>query len=97
MMSVKPGARVWIPCEVKTGPFSNERLVRVESPAGESVAFVSTAHLRDPVVTGRTFVDAVVTTVEGGTFTAVMLGHPVGPNAFQGDVARATRLGSLKA
>ena len=39
-MSVAGGAYTWLPCEVKPGPFSDERLVRVASELGDWVGFV---------------------------------------------------------
>ena len=33
-MAPQVGGKVWIPCEVKPGPFSNERLARIQLAAG---------------------------------------------------------------
>jgi len=51
-MSLRPGARIWIPCEVKPGPFSDERMVRVQSQAGEWLGFVG---LGPAVIPSRTW------------------------------------------
>ena len=40
-MSLRSGMRIWLPCEVKPGPFSDERMVRVES-MGSWLAFQGT-------------------------------------------------------
>ena len=41
-MSLRSGMRIWLPCEVKPGPFSDERMVRVESESGSWLAFQGT-------------------------------------------------------
>ena len=49
-MALKPGALIWLPCEVKPGPFPNERLVKVASRAGEDwVGFVDVRYLKEPL------------------------------------------------
>jgi len=68
---MKVGENVWIPCEVKPGPFPDERLVRVVSDAGEYVAFVRTRWLRDPAVRkGQTSIVGEIVAVSGPSFTA---------------------------
>lgn len=74
-MSLRTGDRVWLPCEVKPGPFSNERLVRVKLPTGEWIGFVDTQALKDEKETGPTHVLAVLTSVEDDRATAAVQGH----------------------
>jgi hypothetical protein len=88
-MQLRPGARIWIPCEVKPGPFSDERMVRVDTRAGEWLGFVDVALLRDrDVQEGRTSVLATVEVVSEGTFTARLPGHSVRSLLFEGSVER---------
>ena len=74
-MSIGVGRYVWLPCEVKPGPFSNERMVRVTSEFGDWVGFVSVSSLKDPVREGETLIRALVVEVQGDRFSARMPGE----------------------
>ncbi len=87
-MSLVKGNRVWIPCEVKGGPFNDERVVRVESPLGESMAFVRTNHLRDDITEGSTYVCAIIVEVQGDTFIAQLPGQAITSKNFEGEIAK---------
>jgi hypothetical protein len=85
-MNLKPGMTVWLPCEVKPGPFSNERAVRIESSNDSWIGFVDVRFLREPVSEGMTYVRALIVAVEQDRFHARLPGHSVGPQkVFQGD------------
>ena len=45
-MALKVGQQVWIRCTVQPGPFSEERLVSVETVDGPVTGFVRTEELR---------------------------------------------------
>jgi len=83
---IAKGNRVWIPCEVKDGPFSDERVVR----AGDALVFVRTAHLRDPITEGETYVCALITDVRGDKFVAELPGQAITSKQFEGDVTRVS-------
>jgi hypothetical protein len=87
-MGFEAGRLVWIPCEVKPGPFSDERIIRIPSERGDWVAFVHVNELRNPVSEGSTFVRAVILSVEGGRFKARIAGEPVGSSVFEGALSR---------
>jgi hypothetical protein len=54
-VTLSVGRTVRVPCEVKSGPFSNERLVRVQGGEPESwVGFVPIWYLQEPVEQGET-------------------------------------------
>lgn len=74
-MSIGVGRYVWLPCEVKPGPFSNERMVRVASEFGDWVGFVPVSFLRDPIQEGETLVRALVVDVQGERFSARLPGE----------------------
>ncbi len=74
-MPLQVGDKVWLPCEVKPGPFSNERLVRIQLPKGPWVGFVDISALKEAVEKGSTYVLARVTKVSGSTVTAIVQGH----------------------
>lgn len=77
MNKLKVGAMVWIPCEVKPGPFSNERVVLVESERGPWIGFVDVSFLQNDIETGKTFIRARVVSVEANVFQATLPGHSV--------------------
>lgn len=87
-MNIQPGARVWLPCEVKPGPFSDERLVRVETPGGPWVGFVDVGALRDPIEEGKTSVRSVVMDVTGDSFLARIAGHGLTSAPFRGSLSK---------
>lgn len=74
-MRLQVGDRVWLPCEVKPGPFSNERLTRIDLPTGPWVGFVDVSALKDTIGEGQTQVLALITAVENDHVTALVQGH----------------------
>ena len=96
-MGYEAGRLVWIPCEVKPGPFSDERIIRIPSERGEWVAFVHVNELRDPVTEGPTFVRAVILNIDGGRFNARIAGEPVASSFFEGALNRIEPLAALQA
>jgi hypothetical protein len=89
-MTLNRGNRIWIPCQVKRGPFSDERVVRVESSIGQSLTFVRTNYLKEPIAEGETFVCAVIIEVRGDRFVARIPGQAITSKDFEGDVAKVS-------
>ena len=84
-MRLKPGMMVWIKCEVKPGPFSNERSVRVESDQGEWIGFVDVRYLKDHIEKGPTWILCEVVDIRKDSVMANLPGHAlVGSRLFQG-------------
>ena len=84
-MNLQAGMRIFIPCEVKPGPFGNERLVRIHWQGGLWVGIVDSSLLRDPSVeTGKSAVLAVVSRVSSDKFVARIPGHQLGHTPFRG-------------
>ena len=77
MADLKAGMQVWIPCEVKPGPFSNERSVRVDILGEPWVAFVDVRFLKDPVTSGRTEIMGRITVIQGNEIVLSLPGHPL--------------------
>ena len=75
MPQLKIGELVWLRCEVKPGPFPNERLVRIKLPSKQWMGFVDTKALKEPVETGKTYVLARITQVKEKTVLATVQGH----------------------
>ena len=97
-MSFGIGSKVWLPCEVRPGPFSDERLVRVSADTGpEWVGFVETRWLREPLAEGYTEVLSIVVEVRDDTFAARIPGHTPTGQLFEGLTKRAKPSGSLQA
>ncbi|HVA81435.1 MAG TPA: hypothetical protein VNF29_10970 [Candidatus Binataceae bacterium] len=61
---IKPGIVVWIPCEVKGGPFPNERRVYIKIEKSEWFGFVDVSQLRKGVTDGSDDVQAKVLAVQ---------------------------------
>lgn len=76
-MRLKPGMMVWIPCEVKPGPFSNERSVLVKTLGAPWVGFVDVRFLKDQVPSGETSIKGEIAAIQGGYVVLSLPGHPV--------------------
>jgi len=57
---IRKGLVVWIPCEVRSGPFPDERRVYVQTGLSEWFGFVNTSELKSKVEIGKDSVRAVV-------------------------------------
>jgi hypothetical protein len=68
---IKKGTIVWIPCEVQSGPFPNERRVYVKLDDSEWFGFVDVSQLKEKVPQGT---DCVQATVLGIQNQRVVLG-----------------------
>jgi len=77
MATPKTGSFVWISCKVKPGPFSNERVVRVDTPNGPWVGFVNVRYLKEPIENGETEIQARVISANGKTIEVSLPGHSV--------------------
>lgn len=86
-MSLKVGGRIWLPCEVKPGPFSNERLVRILSPSEPWIGFVDVKALKEPIEKGNTSVLAQIVAVEKDSVTALVQGHAFNTRQIQTSTA----------
>ena|SRR5438093_3511430 len=100
-MSLSIGQRVWIPCEVKPGPFSDQRMVNISSPAVDSAVsrwtgFVPITELREPIEYGSTSVAAIVINVLQDRFFAQPVGDPFANTLFEDRISRAEPIGSFK-
>jgi len=97
-MALKIGTRIWIPCDVKPGPFSDERFVKVCVDEGSPwLGFVPEFHLRDPIQEGRTLLPALVVSIKGDKFTARIPGEALTQTLFEGAVSRVQPVDSLQA
>ena len=95
-MTLQVGTRIWLPCEVKPGPFSDERLVRVRDSGREWLGFVPANRLKEPIVEGCTLIRALVVSVFGEKFTARLPGDALTPTPFEGFVSRVKPLDPLE-
>jgi len=95
-MTLQVGTKLWVPCEVKPGPFSNERFVRVALSQGDWLGFVPIDSLQEPILKGSTFVGARVIAVNGERFQASLPGEALTPALFEGPIARVGRVDSVQ-
>lgn len=92
---LKVGSGVWLPCEVRPGPFNDERVVRIRVDDVDWVGFVNTEWLRvGDILEGSNAVLAKVSEVSGGRFVAMIPGSsPNQPSTIEGQVDRWVPVG----
>ncbi len=90
-MDLVKGQKIWLPCEVKPGPFADERLVRVNSTAGSWLGFVPDWALQQPISEGMTKILAVIIEIHNSTITVQFQGQSVTPGPFVDNASRAER------
>lgn len=100
-MGLIVGQYVWVPCEVKPGPFSDERFVRVNSPVVDSAVsswtgFVPATRLREPIEVGSTGVTAIVVDVIHDRFLAQLVGDAFSNTVYEDHISRAQPIDSVK-
>lgn len=89
---IKKGSVLWLPCEVRGGPFPNERRIYVKFDNSEWFGFVDVSQLKDKVEQGS---DSVRATVIGVQNERVVLGiHGQAP-ASRPIEARSALIGGL--
>jgi hypothetical protein len=81
-MALRVGTKIWLPCEVKPGPFSDERFVLVSDGGRDWLGFVPENRLREPITEGRTSVLASVVAVLGEKFQALLPGSALMSTPF---------------
>lgn len=93
MSEIRPGATVWLRCEVKPGPFSDERMIRVGPPENQWIGFVPARVLADQhVETGETLVRAQIVGVEEGYVSVRLPGHAIAASIFHSPIDQVTSL-----
>jgi hypothetical protein len=96
-MALTAGRRVWVECEVKPGPFSNERMVRIVGPSGEWFGFVGDFLLREQIERGKTAVQGIVDEVTNGRVSLFLPGASITGGVFEQDASQVMPFGALKA
>lgn len=95
--AVRAGTVVWIPCEVRSGPFPNERRVYVKTGMSEWFGFVRTSELKDKVSEGEDRVQAVVLAVEPDRVVVGVRGQSPASGMIQARPSQIAEYGSLSA
>ena len=96
-MSLKVGYQIWLGCEVKPGPFSNERLVRIQLPSEPWIGFVDVQALKEPIEQGNTLVLAQIVEVGEKLVKAIVQGHSFSTRQVQTSRAEVNPVVSLPA
>ena len=94
-MKIDAGNVVWIPCEVKPGPFSDERQVKLSSSWGEWLGFVPVSYLQEPVLEGFTKIRVLVIDVQNDRFSARIPGEGVSGSVFGDLISKAQLFGTV--
>jgi dCTP deaminase len=102
-MTLSVGRFFWIPCEVKPGPFSDERLARIADAESVWVGFVETSALQSPIEEGWTALKAVMVTSPSPLGTESMRLRSGPPSRKSGrlvlsrpDIVHALRSGQVR-
>ena len=90
-MGLLPGARMWLPCVVNPGAFSDERVVVVRADDSEWVGFVNVRWLRRYGSEDTDEVLAKVVDADDSTFRARVPGNALQSRLVEGRVERAVR------
>ena len=90
-MALHAGHYVWIPCEVKPGPFSDERRVRIKinSSSKEWVGYVPVSYLQEPVTEGETKIRVLIVDVHDDSFCAKIPGEGIAGTLYGGVISKA--------
>ena len=88
------GASLLLPCQVKPGPFSDERFVRVPNEKTDWIGFVPVFYLTDQIEQGTTKLRAIVTEVQGNRFRARIPGHGLSTSYFEGSLSKVAPVGT---
>jgi hypothetical protein len=74
-MTLERGDMVWIPCDVTSGVFPDERHVSIESPIGRWSGVVDVRQLREAIPDGRTAIRATIVEETHGGCSARLPGQ----------------------
>ena len=94
---VKIGDIVWVPCEVKLGPFPNERLVRIQSGHGEWVGFVEEQAIEGKKKKGVARVLARIAKIVGGDVVVTVQAHTFDTNYIRESSHKVSKFVPIKA
>ena len=85
-MTLQRGGIVWIPCESKSGPSADERLVSFETLSGRVTGFVKTGDLKDKGAEGWA-IRAAVLRIKGDAVEVRVFGSFFNTNGLA-DISR---------
>jgi len=93
----RPGEVVGLPCEVRGGPFPNERRVYIKNDLSEWFGFVNTSELRYKKTEGKDEVRGVVVTVKPDHVVVGVRGQSPASGAIQAKPSQITEYGAQQA
>ena len=87
---LRVGSNLWLPCLVRPGPFSNERVVLVKDEDNDWGGFVDIQRLQldKDETTGKVLAEVVE--IDGDSFSAHIVGHAIRSGVFRGKVNRVS-------
>jgi hypothetical protein len=91
------GSVVWLPCQVRGGPFPNERRVYIKTEISEWFGFVNTSELRAKVQEGDDQVRGVVVSVTPDHVVIGVRGQSPASGAIQANPSQITQYGAQQA
>jgi len=83
---IKKGMTIWLPCEVRKGPFPDERIAYVKTTRGEWFGFVNAKELKNKVPSGKDFIRGIVLAVSSDHIVVGIEGQsPTTSNSLRAD------------
>lgn len=95
-MTLHIGHYFWVPCEVKPGPFSDERVVRVRSELDDWIGFAPVSYLKEPIAEGETQICALIVDVRDDKFVAKIPGESMRNTLYFGVISRAREFDTVQ-
>lgn len=96
-MALHAGHYVWVPCEVKPGPFSDERLVRMNFGSEDWLGYVPVSHLQESILAGRTKIRVLIVDVHDDSFCAKIPGDGVSGTFYCDLISKAQAFDTISA
>jgi hypothetical protein len=81
-MELSIGHYFWVSCEVKPGPFPDERMVRLHSQFMDWLGFTSVNHLKDPILEGKTCIRILILDIKDNRFFARVPGEGIANDLY---------------
>ncbi len=81
-MEFKRGEKIYLPCEVKPGPFPDERMVRIRINGEEWLGFVHVSMLKENIMEGKSEISAEIVDIKGNKVYVRIPGESVNRTLF---------------
>ena len=95
-MIFKKGQKIFLPCEVKPGPFPDERMVRIQIDGEEWYGFVHVSMLTEKIQEGKSMIRVEIIDIKDNHLYLRIPGEPVNQTLFYIAKSEIEKLDSFK-